>query len=99
MNKCPITYERCQDKYSLPGLAKLSTRLSTLIELPFTAQEQRREAASRSGTMSISGVQPKLSAKLSVKNQGFQIVDSHGTYSIKPQSEIFKDLPENEDLQ
>jgi serine/threonine-protein kinase HipA len=98
MNKCPITYEICQDKYSIPGLAKLSPRLSKLIELPFTAQEQRREAASRSGKMSIQGVQPKLSAKLSVKNQEFQIVDSHGTFIIKPQSEIFTEVPENEDL-
>ena len=98
MNKCPITYEICQDKYSLPGLAKLSPRLSNSIELPFTAQEQRREAASRSGKMSIPGVQPKLSAKLSVKNQAFQIVDSHGTFIIKPQSEIFTEVPENEDL-
>ena len=98
MNKCPITYESCQDRYSIPGLAKLSPRLSNLIDLPFTAQEQRREAASRSGKMSIQGVQPKLSAKLSVKNQEFQIVDSHGTFIIKPQSEIFQEVPENEDL-
>ena len=98
MNKCPITYEICQDKYSIPGLAKLSPRLSNLIDLPFTAQEQRREAASRSGKMSIQGVQPKLSAKLSVKNQAFQIVDSHGTFIIKPQSEFFQEVPENEDL-
>ena len=98
MNKCPITYEPCQDKYSVSGLAKLSPRLSNLVELPFTAQEQRREAASRSGKMSIQGVQPKLSAKLSVKNQEFQIVDSHGTFIIKPQSEIFTEVPENEDL-
>ena len=98
MNKCPITYAICQDKYSLPGLAKLSPRLSNLIELPFTAQEQRREAASRSGKMSIQGIQPKLSAKLSVKNQEFQIVDSYGTFIIKPQHEIFTEVPENEDL-
>ena len=98
MNKCPITYGLCQDKYSRSGLAKLSPRLSRLIELPFTAQEQRREAASRSGKMSIQGVQPKLSAKLSVKNQEFQIVDSHGTFILKPQSEIFTEVPENEDL-
>jgi serine/threonine-protein kinase HipA len=98
MNRCPITYESCQDNYSRPGLAKLSPRLSHLDPLPFTAQEQRREAAARSGKMSIQGVQPKLSARLSIKNNGFQIVDSHGTFIIKPQSEQFQDLPENEDL-
>ncbi len=98
MNKCPITYEKCKDKYSIPGLSKLSPRLSHLTDLPLTAQEQRREAASRSGKMSIQGVQPKLSARLNVKTQGFQVVDSYGTFIIKPQSEIFEEVPENEDL-
>ncbi len=98
MNRCPITYELCEDKYSKSGLAKLSPRLSNLIDLPFTAQEQRREAALRSGKMSIQGVQPKLSARLAIKNQEFEIVECNGTFIIKPQSDIFKEVPENEDL-
>ena len=98
MNRCPITYQLCQEKYSKSGLAKLSPRLSDLMDLPFTAQEQRREAASRSAKMSIQGVQPKLSAKLSIKNQELEIVDSKGTFIIKPQSDIFREVPENEDL-
>ena len=98
MNRCPITYQTCEGKYSKSGLAKLSPRLIDLKDLPFSAQEQRREAASRSGKMSIQGVQAKLSAKLSVKNQGFEVVDIGGTFIIKPQSDIFKQLPENEDL-
>lgn len=48
--------------------------------------------------MSIQGVQPKLSAKLSVKKQIMEIVSQYGDYIIKPQSEIFKQVPENEDL-
>ncbi len=52
----------------------------------------------RSGKMSIQGVQPKLSAKLSIKNREFEIVDSNGTFIIKPQNDIFRELPENEDL-
>ena len=98
MNKCPITYELCEGKYSKAGLAKLSPRLEYLADLPFTAQEQRREAALRAGKMSVQGVQPKLSARLSVKNKAFEIVDRKGLYIIKPQSEIFKEVPENEDL-
>jgi len=98
MNRCPITYQLCQEKYSKSGLAKLSPRLSDLMDLPFTAQEQRQEAASRSAKMSIQGVQPKLSAKLSIKNQELEIVDSKGTFIIKPQSDIFREVPENEDL-
>lgn len=98
MNKCPITYEKCQGKYSKVGLAKLSPRLSNLADLPYSAQEQRQEAASRSTKMSVQGIQPKLSAKLSIVNNEFSIVDSKGTFIIKPQSDIFREVPENEDL-
>ena len=98
MNRCPITYESCQGKYSLNGLKKLSPKLSELLDFPYTAKEQRREAISRVYKMSIQGVQPKLSAKLSIKNQVFEVVDSQGTFIIKPQSDIFEQVPENEDL-
>ncbi|MCF8299229.1 MAG: HipA domain-containing protein [Saprospiraceae bacterium] len=98
MNRCPITYKLCEDKYSQSGLAKLSLRLTELKDLPFTAQEQRQEAAGMAAKMSVQGVQPKLSAKLSVKNKAFEIVDCKGTFIIKPQSDIFKEVPENEDL-
>ncbi len=98
MNRCPITYEFCEGKYSKSGLAKLSPRLTDLIDLPFTAQEQRIEAANRAVKMSIQGVQPKLSSKLSIKEKKFDIVSSGGTFIIKPQSDIYKELPENEDL-
>ncbi|MDA0193844.1 MAG: HipA domain-containing protein [Bacteroidetes bacterium] len=99
MNRCPITYELCGNaKYSKSGLSKLSTKLDTLNDLPFTAQEQRREAATRAAKMSIQGVQPKLSAKLSVVNRMFEVVDQWGNYIIKPQSDVYQQLPENEDL-
>lgn len=98
MNRCPITYESCKNRYSKSGLAKLSPRLTEFVDLPYTAQEQRSEAALRAAKMSIQGVQPKLSARLSIKNNGFEIVDSKGTFIIKPQSDIFKEVPENEDL-
>ncbi len=98
MNRCPITYELCEGRYSKSGLSKLSSRLTDLNNLPFTAQEQRREASLRSGKMSIQGVQPKLSAKLSIKDKALEVVDNNGTFIIKPQSDIFMQLPENEDL-
>ena len=98
MNKCPITYELTPNRYSDAGLAKLSSRLTDLIALPYSAQEQRQEAATRAGKMSIQGVQPKLSAKLSPQRNALEIGDSGGTYIIKPQSDIFKEIPENEDL-
>ncbi len=99
MNKCPITYEPCDDaRYSSRGLNLLSSRLTTLIDFPFTALEQRREAADRAGRMSIQGVQPKLSVSLSVKDQCFTIVDQGGTFILKPQSGLFPEVSENEDL-
>ncbi len=98
MNRCPITYQLCKDKYSITGLKRLSPRLLNLNDLPFTAHEQRQEAVLRSGKMSVQGVQPKISARLSVKNKELEIVDCKGTFIIKPQSDVFKEVPENEDL-
>jgi serine/threonine-protein kinase HipA len=48
----------------------------------------------------ITGVQPKLSLWLekSKNNIRFTIVDTKSNYIIKPQSETYKSLPENEDL-
>jgi serine/threonine-protein kinase HipA len=99
MNRCPITYKPCGDElYSIEGLKLLSPKLVSLERLPFSASELRQEAVNRAVKLSIQGVQPKLSAVLSVKNQGFEIVDQFGNFIIKPQSDIFPELPENEDL-
>jgi len=48
----------------------------------------------------ITGVQPKLSLWLeeTKKNIRFTIVDDKSNYIIKPQSETYKSLPENEDV-
>jgi len=99
MNRCPITYKHCGgDLYSIEGLKLLSSKLLSLQTLPFSASELRQEAVNRATKLSIQGVQPKLSAVLSVKNQQFEIVDQYGNFIIKPQSDIFPELPENEDL-
>jgi len=49
---------------------------------------------------SITGVQPKLSLWLdkSKKSIRFTVVDDKSNYIIKPQSETYQSLPENEDL-
>jgi serine/threonine-protein kinase HipA len=99
MNRCPITYEFCGvEKYSEKGLRMITPKLTALNDLPFTAAEQRQEAANRAKKLSIQGVQPKLSAVISVVNQQFEIVDQFGNYIIKPQNDIFPELPENEDV-
>lgn len=99
MNRCPITYELCGTaKYSEKGLRMIAPKLTYLNDLPYTAAELRQEAANRAKKLSIQGVQPKLSASVSIVNQEFKIVDQFGTYIIKPQNDLFPQLPENEDV-
>lgn len=98
MKRCPITYEIIPEKenYSQRGLHMLSPRLNNLHGLDFSADEQRKEAVTRMGKMSIQGVQPKLSAQLKITEEYFAIVDQNGHYILKPQSEYYPELPENE---
>ncbi len=99
MNRCPITYELCgNNKYSEKGLRMIAPKLTQLNDLPYTAAELRQEAANRAKKLSIQGVQPKLSATISVVEQEFKIVDQFGTYIIKPQNDLFPELPQNEDV-
>lgn len=99
MNRCPISYELCGTaKYSEKGLRMIAPKLTYLNDLPYTAAELRQEAANRAKKLSIQGVQPKLSATISVVEQEFKIVDQFGTYIIKPQNDLFPQLPENEDV-
>jgi serine/threonine-protein kinase HipA len=76
----------------------IAPKLTGLNDLPFSAAEQRQEAANRAKKLSIQGVQPKLSAVISVVNKQFEIVDQYGNYIIKPQNDIFPELPQNEDV-
>ena len=99
MNICPITYKTCgNDLYSETGLRLISPELKMLRELDYTAEEQRIEAYNRASKMSIQGVQPKLSAKLSIKDREFEIVDTGGKYILKPQHHLYPEMPQNEDL-
>ncbi len=99
MNRCPLTYEELPEGlYSKTGIRKLNVRLSTLLPLNFTKEELLEEAAARSGKISIEGVQPKLSAILSISDSSFLLCDVNGKYILKPQQNLYNELPENEDL-
>lgn len=99
MNRCPISYIPCGEKtYSEKGLKLLSPSLKSLSLLKYSAEELRAEAMQRASKMAIQGVQPKLSAVLSIKNGQFDIVDKSGRYILKPQHHLFPELPQNEDL-
>ena len=99
MNRCPITYEQCGDsRYSKAGLRLLSPGLTSLRDLEYTADEQRQEAFNRASRMSVQGVQPKLSARLNVREGRMELVDTGGRYILKPQHDYFPEMPQNEDL-
>ncbi len=99
MNRCPITYELCgEQKYSAQGLKLLSPKLKDLLDFPYNKGDQLKEAMARATKMSIQGVQPKLSVRLNVSAGIFEIADQGGTFIIKPQNDLYEELPENEDL-
>jgi serine/threonine-protein kinase HipA len=99
MNYCPIKYAPCgHNRYSEAGLRLLSTELTSLKDLKYTAEEQRIEAYNRASKMAIQGIHPKLSAKLNIKESKFDIVDKGGRYILKPQHHLYLEMPENEDL-
>lgn len=99
MNRCPITYLECGDaEYSQKGLEGINPKLKRLLPLPMSAAEQRLEAFRMAGKLSIQGIQPKLSAVLSVKDSIFRPVERHGLFILKPQHADYPQLPENEGL-
>jgi serine/threonine-protein kinase HipA len=98
MNRCPILYIPCRERYSAEGLRKLAPRLKELQDFPYSAEQQIREAVARADKLSIQGIQPKLSARLNVAAGKFELVDQGGTYILKPQHPHYPQLPENEDL-
>ncbi len=99
-HRCPITYEVIPEnmRYSTRGLKLLSSHLTSLDTLPLSSEALRIEAYKRAEKMSIQGVQYKVSAKLNIKEGRFELVNQDGKYILKPQSDIYQYLPENEDV-
>jgi len=50
------------------------------------------------GKFSISGVQAKLSIKLNNETKSLEVTAQSGEYILKPQTAIFPDIPQNENL-
>ncbi|MCB1827562.1 MAG: HipA domain-containing protein [Coxiellaceae bacterium] len=100
MTRCPLTYERIAEnkRYSEAGLKRLSPKLKSLDPLAFSAEQLLLEAIKAANKMSIQGIQPKLSAVLSIKNHRFAIVDHAGRYILKPPHPVYPEVPENEDI-
>ncbi len=87
-----------EGRYDLTALRRLHPKIEDLEDLPYNDDELRWRAAGLVGKLSIQGVQPKLSARLDLKNQAFEIVDQQGRFILKPQNGSHPILPENEDL-
>jgi len=100
MVSCPITLELIPEGsgFSAAGLRLLNPRLSRLTALAVTHEEQLRQARLRADKMSIQGVQPKLSAVLQVTAGRFEIVDSGGSFILKPNPPPYAEMPANEAL-
>ena len=67
-------------------------------KVPFGTPDIAGEAQKMVGKMSISGVQPKLSLIHERKSHQLTVVETGGSYILKPQTERFESLPENENL-
>lgn len=98
MNRCPITYEETDRRYSEKGLKLLSRNLTSLNDLNFSKKELLQEVVTRAPKMSVQGVQPKLSAVLNIAESKFDIVDKRGLFILKPPHDVHEEVPQNEDL-
>ncbi len=66
--------------------------------VPFGTVDVVAEAQKMVGKMSISGVQPKLSVIHDHKRHELAVAERGGLYILKPPTERFESLPENENL-
>lgn len=66
--------------------------------LPYTATELVAYHGKHRLKMSLSGMQPKVSAVFSRKQQQFKIVETNGSYILKPTPHAFPGASENEAL-
>ncbi|MDE6370727.1 MAG: HipA domain-containing protein, partial [Duncaniella sp.] len=105
MNKCLYCYKplRGDEKDFHKGCARKIFESTTIPALPYTRdniKELAREVVHAS--TSVTGIQAKLSLDIAHGAKGepqrFTIVGLWGRFILKPQTELYTNLPENEDL-
>lgn len=104
MQRCLYCYQPLEQGQTdfHPQCSKKLFGTTTPPELPFTKDDIESLALEvvRS-QVTVTGVQPKLSVDLEKEANGkkrFTIVGLWGKYILKPQTELYVNLPENEDL-
>ena len=101
--KCLICYKRL-DESEIDYHKKCLKKEFGLKQMPIVnidEKELKKYAKEQiEANTAITGVQPKLSLWLeeSKQNIRFTVVDNKSNYIIKPASEVYQSLPENEDL-
>jgi serine/threonine-protein kinase HipA len=82
----------------VPGkqLPKRASIRPGMESLPYDVNELDTFHSTNKLRMSLSGVQPKVSAIYSRKRQAFQVVEQNGAYILKPSSQAFPGAAENE---
>jgi serine/threonine-protein kinase HipA len=81
-----------------PACLKSLFGISTLPRLEFSLPSLLRLATDMAGKMSISGVQVKVSLKLSQDKSRLEVAPRGGRYIFKPEPSRFAFLPQNEHL-
>ncbi|MCB0368010.1 MAG: hypothetical protein KDD45_00880, partial [Bdellovibrionales bacterium] len=75
----------------MDGLKRLSRKLNKLEVFPYNQSQQIELAKKMAKKISIQGIQPKFSLKLSEKNQSFEVIDINGKFILKPQTLTYEE--------
>ena len=99
-NRCLISLEgltkknTAQDEYTKTAIIELTGDIDVTMQLPLTKQDFIGDWPEKKGHISPTGQQHKLS--LIIENKEFKNVVSNGDYILKPSSEAYPNLSENE---
>jgi serine/threonine-protein kinase HipA len=101
--KCLLCYKRL-DKTEIDYHPKCVMNIFGTKQIPFIDFEEKKLTSYAKEIVNahtaITGVQPKLSLWLTENKRDlrFTLIDGKSNYIIKPQSDIYNSLPENEDV-
>ena len=99
MNRCCFCAEAIEKENSIhPICVKKLFDINTMPSIDISLQDVPTKAQEMAGKLSISGVQIKLSVTLDKKKKQLIVTAENGEYILKPQTNTFIQMPENENL-